>query len=135
MGHIAPIGLAADLDVGQQENLRTQAVRPAVDAHAGAAAGTVRDFRLPDLGPDICVDQVEELVVEPLVDGAVGIVIDVGAMPLAAFVQVFHQQPCAIAGLVVDGRRLPLLDNDEVPQGAIDFNLDDTANGFAAEGN
>lgn len=132
---ITPCGIAANLDVGQQENLRTQAVRPAIDVHAGATSGAVRDFRLSDLGPDVGVDQVEERAVQVAVDGAVGIVIDVGAVPLSALIQILHQQPCAVAGLVVDGRRLSLLDNNEVPQSAVDFNLDDTAYGLAAEGN
>ena len=71
----------ADLTVGEQENLAGQSVGSAVHGSAGAAAGAVGDFYLLDGVADVGVDQVEPGAVEVAADGAVGVVVDVAAVP------------------------------------------------------
>ena len=66
-------------------------------------------------------------------DIAIGIIVDVTAMPLTVLVDVLHQKPCAVAAIVIDAGRLALMDNDEVSGKTIYFQLDDAANTLGAE--
>ena len=122
----------ADFRTGQQEDFRGQAVGPAVDGLAVAGAGAVGKFDLLDLRLDVGVEQGEELIVQVCVDGAGGVVVDVGAVPLAVFVDVLHQQPHAVTARVVGGAGLSLVNDDEVSRRAADFQLDGRADGLCA---
>ena len=122
----------ADFRAGKQEDFRGQAVGPAVDARTIAGAGTIREFDLLDLGLDVLVEKVEEGAIEVAVDCAGGVVVDVGAVPLAVFVDVLHQQPNAVTARVIRGAGLALVDNDEVSRCAADFQLHLGADGLCA---
>ena len=130
---VAPRRLTAHFNIGEQKHFGAQTICAAVDSHAGAGAGAVGNLGLLDLVADVCIDQVEEGAVEVAVDGAAGIIIDVGTVPLAVFVDVLHQEPGAVAALIVDVGRLALVDYDEVPQGTADFDFNDTSYGFGAK--
>ena len=58
-------------------------------------------------------------------DGAVCVVVDIRAVPLTFLIDVLHQQPSAVAGIIVDtGIRIPLVDHNELHPLAIHIQED-----------
>ncbi len=122
-----------NLAVGQQEDFAGKSISPAVDGLAGAASRSVWNFDLLDLRLDIRVEPGKEGAVQVRLDGAVGVVVDVGAVPLTGFKDVLAQQPGPVAGGVVKAGGLALVDDDVIHQRPVFFQLDNTAYRFRAE--
>ena len=114
----------------EQENFCRQAVRAAGDGRRRAAAFAVRELYLLDGVLDVRLEQVQERAVQVGMDGAVGIIVGVQAVPCTVFIDVLHQKPCAVAAIVIDAGRLALMDNDEVSGRTIYFQLDGAADCF-----
>ena len=97
-----------------------------------AVAGGVLDFRGADDPTDVCVKQVFVGAVEPAINGAGGVGIDIGAVPLAGVIAVLadHQR----AAHAVEGVLIVVLGNIEAHQLAVFLELDDTAHSFVAQG-
>ena len=94
----------------------------------------IRNLYLLDGVLDARLDQIQECAVQVGMDGAVGIIVGGRAIPLAAFVDVLHQQPRSGAAIVIDAGRLALMDNDKVSGRTIYFDFNDAAHGQTAYG-
>ena len=99
---------------------------------APAGALLVRNFHLFDSRSNFGINQVIEVIVQIGMGGATSIVVGVCSIPLAFFVDVFHQQPSTVAAIVIDAGRLALMHDDEIFGRTVDFDFDDAANGLCA---
>ena len=124
-----------DLSGAEQEDLRGKSAGTAGHGLSITGSLSVRDFHLLDGIPDIGLKQVQEGRIQVVVDGAVLVVVVVGAVPLSAFIAVLHQKPRSITARVVHGAGLPLVDNDEIFRSTIDLQLHGTADCLGAQSN
>ena len=125
--HIKPACRSVQLSGRQQENGPLERANGVV-----AVAGGVLDFRGADDPTDVCIKQVFVGAVEPAINGAGGVGIDIGAVPLAGVIAVLadHQR----AAHAVEGVLIVVLGNIEAHQLAVFLELDDTAHSFVAQG-
>ena len=112
----------------EQEDFGAQAVGAAGDGFAGAGALAVGNLYLLDHSLDLRVEQPQECAIQIAVNGAVFVIIYVGAVPLAVFINVFHQKPGAVAALIVHRARFALMDDQKLFWSTIYIQLYDTAN-------
>ena len=122
------IGVAfTQLREGQQENRALQSAHIPV-----AVAGGVADFGGADEGADVSVQQVFVGAVEPAINGAAGVGVHIGAVPLPLVIHILadHQGPPG----PVEAAFIVVLGNIEVHQRAVFFQLDNTAGGLVAQG-
>ena len=66
-------------------------------------------------------------------DGTVLQIVHIRAVPLSVLVDVLHQQPSAVTGVIVQRTRLALMDDDELFCRTVDFQLDGAADGLGAQ--
>ena len=122
---VAFAGRQADFVARQQENLRGQTVRAALVGAARASVLAVRELHLLNGVLDIAVKQVQERAVQVAVDRTTLQLVHIRAVPLTFFIDVLHQQPSAVAGVIVDtGIRIPLVDHNELHPLAIHIQED-----------
>ena len=79
-----------DLGRAEQENLCRKTVRPGGDSLSVAGTGTVRDLDLLDCLLNVRVEHRKEGAIEVRMDSAVCVVVDIRAVPLTVFINVFH---------------------------------------------
>ena len=119
----------------EQENFCGQSVGAAIDGspeHGTAFA--VRYLYLFNGVLDARLKQIQERAVQVGMDGAVGVGIVIQAMPLAIFVDVLHQNPCAVAACIVDARiRDTLMHHNEISDGTTHRDFDRAAHGQSAQ--
>src|SRR5699024_4920058 len=122
----------AQLIAGRQEDFAAQAVGAGCHRTAAARTIVVRDLYLLDGLPDIRIEQIQEGSVQPAVDVRIFVVV-VGPVPLSCGIDVLHQQPGAVAAVIVQAGRLALVHNDEVLRTAVQVQFEDRADGLGAE--
>ena len=132
-GKIAVVALReANFIAGKKEDFAGQAAGPAGHGAVGGAV-YIGELDLLYLRPDVGVKFVEPGVVEVAVDFAVFVVVGVGAVPALLLQAILQKEPGAVAGCVVKAGRLALVDHDEVPEGPVNLQFNDAANGLCAE--
>ena len=98
---------------GQQEDLRGQTVRAALVRAARTAVLAIRELYLLDCALNIAIKQFQECVVQVRVDVAAFVLVDISALPNTILVDVLHQQPSAVARLIVYRTGLALMNNNK----------------------
>ena len=133
LGEIAVVaGRPANLITRQQEHFGAQAVGAGGKAAAGTSAVLVRNLYLFDGVADVTINQVEERTVQVAVNAGILVGVIVVA-ERGRGVDVLHQQPRSVAGIIIDAGRLALLHNNKILGRAVDFDFDNAANGFRAQ--
>ena len=117
----------------QQEDLAGQTVCSLLRRTTRTAVLAIRELDLLDCALNVAIKQFQERVVQVRVDVAAFVLVDISALPNAVLVDVLHQQPSAVARLVVHAGRLTLMHDDELSRLAVDRQLDGTANGLGAQ--
>ena len=113
--------LVVNFRCAQQEDLAGQTVCSLLRRTAITAVLSIRDLNLFDNIADVALEQIQERAVQVSVDVAAFVLVYIGAVPCAVLVDVLHQQPSAVARVIVHRSGLALMDDNELFLRAIDF--------------
>lgn len=116
-----------DLSGAEQEDLRGKSAGTAGHGLSITGSLSVRDFHLLDGIPDIGLKQVQEGRIQVVVDGAVLVVVVVGAVPLAVLIDVLTKEPCTITRAIIQRTWQALMNTQVILSNSVLIELDYTS--------